>query len=388
MNYSLICAHCGTTYDRRQLVNLCRSCSGPILAHYDLAPDPALREAIRKRPATMWRYAEVLPAATGDAIVTLGEGITPLLASRSTPSLWIKDESKNPTRSFKSRGMAAAVTMAKALGATSLAAPTAGNAGAALSAYGARAGMPVFVAMPQDTPASIVRECRDYGAQVELVPGVITDAGRRVGEYLREHGGFDLSTLKEPYRVEGKKIMGYELLEDFASINGRLPDVILYPTGGGTGLIGMWKAFNEMEQLGWIGPGRPRMWSVQSSGCAPIVRAFEQHLDHAPEWELPKTEAWGLRVPRAVGDRLMLRAIRESHGGAIAVDDEQIETAAAELRTTEGIDAGPESGAALLAYRELLGRGAIGKADAVVLFSTGGYTRAGPARLLVETRKP
>ena len=372
MNYSLICAHCGTTYDRRQLVNLCRSCSGPILAHYDLAPDPALREAIRKRPATMWRYAEVLPAATGDAIVTLGEGITPLLASRSTPSLWIKDESKNPTRSFKSRGMAAAVTMARALGATSLAAPTAGNAGAALSAYGARAGLPVFVAMPQDTPSSIVRECRDYGAQVELVAGVITDAGRRVGEYLRDHGGFDLSTLKEPYRVEGKKIMGYELLEDFRPVTGRLPDVILYPTGGGTGLIGMWKAFDEMERLGWIGSERPRMWSVQSSGCAPIVRAFEQQLDHAPEWESPKTEAWGLRVPRAVGDRLMLRAIRESRGGAIAVDDAQIEAAAAELRTSEGIDAGPESGAALLAYRELRARGAIDGEDVVVLFSTGG----------------
>ena len=372
MNFTLTCAHCSATYATRQLVNLCRACSGPILVQYDLTPDPALRDTIRGRPATMWRYAEVLPAGEDDQIVSLGEGITPLLPARTLPNLWIKDESKNPTRSFKSRGMAAAVTMAKALGATSLAAPTAGNAGAALSAYGARAGLPVFVAMPQDTPPSIVRECRDYGAHVELVAGVITDAGRRVGEYLREHGGFDLSTLKEPYRVEGKKIMGYELLEDFRPITGRLPDVILYPTGGGTGLIGMWKAFDEMERLGWIGSERPRMWSVQSNGCAPIVRAFEQGLDHAPEWESPKTEAWGLRVPRAVGDRLMLRAIRESHGGAIAVEDTQIETAAAELRTTEGIDAGPESGAALLAYRELRARGAISGNDAVVLFSTGG----------------
>src|SRR5258708_32259184 len=272
--------------------------------------------------------------------------------------------------------MSAAVTMAKMPGARSLAAPTAGNAGAALAAYGARAGLPVFVAMPRDTPRSIIDECRGYGAEVELVAGVITDAAKRVQQYIADNGGFDLSTLKEPYRVEGKKIMGYELLEDL----GGLPDVILYPTGGGTGLIGMWKAFDEMERLGWIGPAgkagssaaRPRMWSVQSSGCAPIVRAVEQNLDNAPEWESPKTEAWGLRVPRAVGDRLMLRAIRESHGGAIAVDDAQIEAAAAELRTTEGIDAGPESGAALLAYRDVPARGAIADSEIVVIFSTGG----------------
>jgi threonine synthase len=373
---SLRCAHCDTPYPNRQLINLCPACNGPILVHYDLAPDPALRDVIRARPATMWRYAEVLPPREGDEIVTLGEGVTPLLPSRVLSNVWYKDESKNPTRSFKSRGMAVAVTMAKALGAKSLAAPTAGNAGAALSAYGARAGMPVFVAMPRDTPQSIVDECRGYGAQVELVAGVITDAGRRVAEYIKQNGGFDLSTLKEPYRVEGKKIMGYELLEDL----GRLPDVILYPTGGGTGLIGMWKAFAEMERLGWIDPAvkagsstvRPRMWSVQSSGCAPIVRAVAENLDTAPEWESPKTEAWGLRVPRAVGDRLMLRAIRESHGGAIAVDDAQIEAAAAELRTTEGIDAGPESGAALLAYRQLRARGEITDSDLVVIFSTGG----------------
>src|SRR5258708_30607732 len=213
--------------------------------------------------------------------------------------------------------------------------------------------MPVFVAMPQDTPRSIIDECQGYGAEVERVVGVITDAAQRVQQHIKEHGGFDLSTLKEPYRVEGKKIMGYELLEDL----GGLPDVILYPTGGGTGLIGMWKAFDEMERLGWIGPAgkagssaaRPRMWSVQSSGCAPIVRAVEQNLDNAPEWESPKTEAWGLRVPRAVGDRLLLRAIRETHGAAIAVDDPQSQAAAAELRTPEAIDAAPQPAAALLA---------------------------------------
>lgn len=316
----------------------------------------------------MWRYAEVLPAGSGE-VVSLGEGITPLLSSAALgANVFIKDESQNPTRSFKSRGMAAAVTMARKLGAKRLAAPTAGNAGCALAAYGARASIPVFVAMPRDTPQSIVDECRNYGAEVELVEGLITDAARRVQTHIAEHGGFDLSTLKEPYRVEGKKIMGYELLEDL----GRLPDVILYPTGGGTGLIGMWKAFEEMQRLGWIGNERPRMWSVQSSGCAPIVRAFEQQLDSAPEWVSPRTTAWGLRVPRAIGDSLMLRALRESKGGAIAVDEALIESAAAELRRNEGVDAGPEGGAALLALRSLQKSGAIGPEDVVVLFNTGG----------------
>ena len=331
--------------------------------HYNLTSAVELR-----RRSDMWRYLDVLPADSIDEVVTLGEGLTPLLPARTQPNVYLKDESKNPTRSFKSRGMAAAVTMAKKLGAKSLAAPTAGNAGAALSAYGARAGLPVFVAMPKDTPDSIVGECRDYGAQVELVAGVITDAAKRVQQFIGENGGFDLSTLKEPYRVEGKKTMGYELFEDL----GRLPDVILYPTGGGTGLIGMWKAFAEMERLGWIGAERPRMWTVQSSGCAPIVRAFEQGLETAPEWESPKTTAWGLRVPRAVGDRLMLEALRESGGGAIAVDEAKIEDAAANLRLREGIDAGPETGAAWLALSELRQRGAIGADDVVVVFNTGG----------------
>lgn len=335
---------------------------------YDLSPAPELRLQFRMRHATMWRYAEVLPIDEGDEVITLGEGITPMLRSRKSPNLLIKDESKNPTRSFKSRGMAVAVTMAKNLGAKSLAAPTAGNAGAALSAYGARAGLPVFVAMPRDTPESIVHECRSYGAEVELVAGVITDAGKRVQKFITENGGFDLSTLKEPYRVEGKKTMGYELIGDI----GRLPDTILYPTGGGTGLIGMWKAFDEMQRLGWIGDERPRMYTVQSSGCAPIVRAFDQNLDVAPEWESPRTSAWGLRVPRAIGDRLMLRALRESKGGAIAVPEEKIESAAEELRTEEGVDAGPEAGAALLAYRMLCKQGAIRANETTVLFNTGG----------------
>ena len=326
-------------------------------------------EAVRLRDRTdMWRYFDVLPLDSEEDVVTLGEGITPLLPSRTHANVFIKDESKNPTRSFKSRGMAAAVSMAKKLGAESLAAPTAGNAGAALAAYGARAGLPVFVAMPRDTPESIVEECRGYGAEVELVAGVITDAAKRVQQFIAENGGFDLSTLKEPYRVEGKKIMGYELLADL----GRLPDVILYPTGGGTGLIGMWKAFDEMQRLGWIDARRPRMYSVQSNGCAPIVRAFTQRLETAPEWESPQTSAWGLRVPRAVGDRLMLTALRDSKGGAIAVDEERIDLAAAELRRSEGIDAGPETGAAWLALHDLARRGDISSDDVVVVFNTGG----------------
>jgi threonine synthase len=364
----LACSRCDATFAIRELMNHCPKDGAPLLVHYDIAKSPELRDEIRTRAATMWRYRELLPIDDESEIVTLGEGITPLLQSTNFDNVWLKDESKNPTRSFKSRGMAAAVTMAKRLGARSLAAPTAGNAGAALAAYGARAGLPVFVAMPRDTPQSIVDECRGYGAQVELVAGLITDAGKRVAQYIAENDGFDLSTLKEPYRVEGKKIMGYELLEDL----GRLPDVILYPTGGGTGLIGMWKAFDEMERLGWIGSERPRMFSVQSSGCAPVVRAFNEGLETAPEWESPQTGAWGLRVPRAIGDRLMLRALRESNGGAIAVDEAQIETAARELRTSEGIDAGPEAGAALLALRTLHAEGEIRKDEAVVLFSTGG----------------
>ena len=363
MAKKLTCSRCDWTSPIAALFNLCPQCSAPILVHYDFESAPRLRD----RP-DMWRYAGVLPVDSDEEIVTLGEGLTPLLPSRTHANVFIKDESKNPTRSFKSRGMAAAVTMARKLGAKSLAAPTAGNAGAALSAYGARAGLPVFVAMPRDTPQSIVDECTGYGAEVELVAGVITDAAKRVQQYIAASGGFDLSTLKEPYRVEGKKIMGYELLADL----GRLPDVILYPTGGGTGLIGMWKAFDEMERLGWIDARRPRMWTVQSSGCAPIVRAFEQQLETAPEWESPQTTAWGLRVPRAVGDRLMLTALRDSGGGAYAADEAKIEDAADGLRRREGIDAGPETGAAWLALEELLARGSISPNDLVVVFNTGG----------------
>jgi threonine synthase len=371
---SLRCSACAWGSRIETLVNLCPACGAPVLVHYEIVPAPALRDETARRHRSCVPYAEVLPFPSLSDVVSLGEGSTPLLQARrlgqssGLTSLWIKDESTNPTRSFKARGMAVAVSMAKALGARSLGAPTAGNAGCALAAYGARAGLPVFVAMPRDTPRSIVDEVRSYGAELQLVEGLITDAGRIVGQRLAETGGFDLSTLKEPYRVEGKKLMGYELLEDL----GRLPDVILYPTGGGTGLIGMWKAFGEMQRFGWIGSERPRMYSLQSAGCAPVVRAFEQGLDTAPEWENAQTTAWGLRVPRAVGDRLMLKALRESNGGAVAVPEANIEPAAARIRALEGIDAGPEAGAALLGLEILVARGDVRPDETVVLFNTGG----------------
>lgn len=370
----LACSRCEREYAADRLHNLSPCCSAPFLVQYAFEPSPELRPAIRQRPPGLWRYREVLPNVAAEQIITLGEGSTPLLKSnRIGPSLgcdrlFIKDESQNPTRSFKARGMSVAVTMARALGASTLGAPTAGNAGCALAAYGARAAMPVFVAMPGDTPQSILEECRGYGARVETVPGLITDAARRVQEYLSTTGGFDLSTLKEPYRVEGKKIMAYELLEDL----GRLPDAILYPTGGGTGLIGMWKAFDEMERLGWIGDERPRMFSVQAEGCAPIVRAFNEGAETAREWESAQTSAWGLRVPRAVGDRLMLRALRDSRGGAVAVAEDSIEPCAAKIREEEGIDCGPEGGAALAALEILLRQELIRHHDTIVLFNTGG----------------
>ncbi len=371
---TLACSRCDRVFAIDRLFNLCPECSAPLLVRYALEPDRALRDSIRSGPPNMWRYSALLPVESGDEIITLGEGLTSTLhattigASLGLSALYIKNEATNPTRSFKSRGMSAAVTMAKKLGATSLAAPTAGNAGAALSAYGARAGLPVFVAMPEDTPVSIVDECRGYGAEVELVPGLITDAAARVQQRVRETGGFDLSTLREPYRIEGKKIMGYELLEDL----GRLPDVIIYPTGGGTGLIGMWKAFDEMERLGWIGSERPRMISVQSAGCAPIVRAYDEGREDAPEWKNSQTTAWGLRVPRAIGDRLILAALRASGGLALAVDEASIEPAAIRLRKAEGIDAGPETGAAMIALEMLVKEKRVGSSELVVVFNTGG----------------
>jgi threonine synthase len=324
----------------------------------------------------MWRYRELMPLLPGDVPVTLGEGFTPLLhakrlgAALGLSRLFIKDESLNPTNSFKARGQSAAITRAKALGAHTIALPTAGNAGNAAAAYSAAAGLACQVFIPRDAKQPFVDECRLYGAQVTLVDGLITDAGRIAAETGAPLGWYDVSTLKEPYRVEGKKTMGYELAEQ---LDWTLPDCIVYPTGGGTGLIGMWKAFAELEAIGWIPSGhRPRMVSVQAEGCAPIVRAFEQGTPKASPWENAHTAADGLRVPRAIGDFLILQAVRESGGSALAVADREMVADMIEIGSKEGVSAAPEGGAALTAIRRLVAEGKIAPHETVVLFNTGG----------------
>lgn len=351
-------------------------CERPLLPRYDLA---ALRgrftlDTLHGREPNVWRYAEVLPVRNREFALTLGEGFTPLVdaprlaALHGLRKVWIKDEGQNPTGSFKARGLVMAVARAWELGATELAIPSAGNAGSAAAAYAAAAALPVHIVVPRDTPLPIIEETRALGADLALIDGLITDAGAQVARGVREHGWFDLSTLKEPYRVEGKKTMGYELFEQ---LGGRLPDVIVYPTGGGTGLIGMWKAFDEMQQLGWIGAERPRMISVQANGCAPIVRAWQQGAETAEPWENAHTYASGLRVPRAVGDFLMLRAIRDSHGAAIAISDTAMAEAVYEVGRLTGIFAAPEGAATAAALPDLLRSGAITPTDEVVLFNTG-----------------
>lgn len=322
----------------------------------------------------MWRYREVLPVESDENIVTLGEGFTKLIHAErlgrevGLKNLFIKDESTNPTQSFKARGMSMAVSMAKELGIKKLAAPSAGNAGGALSAYAARAGIEAYIFMPRDTPRANIVECELTGAHVTLIDGLITDCGAEVGRRKEAEGWFDVSTLKEPYRVEGKKTLGYELAEQGGWT---LPDVIIYPTGGGTGLIGMWKAFDEMEELGWIDSRRPRMISVQAEGCAPIVRAFETGSEHAAEFENAATIASGLRVPKAVGDFLILRAVRDSGGRAIAVSDAAMIQAVREIGGMEGLFVAPEGAACLPALRMLMERGEVKLDDRVVLFNTG-----------------
>jgi threonine synthase len=369
---------CGAgPFDPRERHHLC-PCGKPLLARYDLAAVRAgwPRAALAGREPTMWRYAELLPLFEGERPVTLGEGFTPLLHARRLGArlglrrLYVKDESLNPTNSFKARGQSAAVTRAVALGARVLSVPTAGNAGNALAAYAAAAGVEARVFMPRDVKRPFVEECGLYGAEVTLVEGLITDAGRVAAERGGPLGWYDVSTLKEPYRVEGKKTMGFELAEQ---LDWQLPDWILYPTGGGTGMVGMWKAFEEMEALGWLPPGRrPRMVTVQAEGCAPIVSAFDAGAAFATPWEGAHTVADGLRVPRAVGDFLVLRAIRESGGTAIAVSDAAMVAGMRELGATEGVSAAPEGGAALEALRVLCARGLVGANDCVVLFNTGG----------------
>ncbi len=372
----LECAACGATYNVDELHNLCPNCGKPLLARYDL--DLAARtltpDHLAERELTLWRYGEVLPVRDPDAILTLGEGGTPLILAEwlgesiGCPNTLIKDESQNPTGSFKARGLGVAVSRAFELGVQEVAIPSAGNAAGALSAYAAMAGMPAHVFMPEDAPLAFRAECQALGANVTLVPGLITDAGIRVREGAAAYGWFDMSTLKEPYRIEGKKTMGYELAEQ---LGWELPDVIIYPTGGGTGLIGMWKAFDEMEQMGLIGSERPRMVSVQSSGCAPIVRAFEEGRDHASPWEDASTLAAGLRVPAAIGDFLILRALRESNGTAIAVSDEDIMAAINRMGSQTGIFPAPEGAATLAAQLHLLDAGWIQPDERVVLFNTG-----------------
>src|SRR5213082_816036 len=324
----LECTACGLRHDWSRLQNLCTACSKPLFAVYDLAAvgklDRFKQSSLREREKSLWRYRELLPLPQDAEPISLGEGGTPLLRAKALSDdvdLWIKDESLNPTQSFKARGMSVAISMAKFLGAKKLAVPSAGNAGGALAAYAARAALEAHVLMPRDTPRANIIECREAGAHVTLIDGLITDCAAEIARRKEKEGWFDVSTLKEPYRVEGKKTLGYELAEQ---CNWQLPDVILYPTGGGTGLIGMWKAFDEMEALGWVGKKRPRMFAVQAVGCAPIVRAFEKGETSAPEFPNAQTIASGLRVPKAIGDFLMLNILRQSNGGAVAIDDEQM----------------------------------------------------------------
>ena len=323
------------------------------------------------REKSLWRYREVLPLPGNVEPVSLGEGGTPLLRAEKFGDdidLWIKDESINPTQSFKARGMAVAVSMAKHLGATKLAVPSAGNAGGALAAYAARGGLEAQIFMPRDTPRANIIECRELGAHVTLINGLITDCGAEVARRKTKEGWFDVSTLKEPYRVEGKKTLGYELAEQF---DWRLPDLILYPAGGGTGLIGMWKAFDELETLGWIGGERPRMFAVQAAGCAPIVRAFETGEKTAAKFPDARTIASGLRVPKAIGDFLILEILRQSNGGAIAVDDEEMIRVAREVGSSEGLFVCPEGAACFAALKSLRSAGKIVPGERVVIFNTG-----------------
>src|SRR5512134_1260862 len=368
---------CGAgSFDPRQEQHLC-ACGAPLLARYDLPAARAWRpESLAAREPNMWRYRELMPLFDGEQPLTLGEGLTPLIHARrlgerlGLERLFVKDESLNPTNSFKARGLSAAVTRAALLGASVLSIPSAGNAANAMAAYAALAGLEARVFMPKDVKVPFIRECELYGASVTLVDGLITDAGRLAAEQGRALGWYDVSTLKEPYRIEGKKTMAYELGEQ---LGWQFPDWIVYPTGGGTGMVGMWKAFEEMEHIGWKRPGvRPKMVSVQAETCAPIVRAFEQGAERSEMWQDARTTADGLRVPKAVGDFLVLRAVRESGGTALAVSDAQMIESMRELGSREGISAAPEGGAALQALKMLLAEGRVGRDDTVVLFNTGG----------------
>ena len=369
----LECAMTGEHYAADMLHGLSRV-GRPLLVRYDLekAGQSLTKATLAGRPADLWRYRELLPVRRTENIVSLGENPTPIIPltgvgrSKGAANLWVKDEGRLPTGSFKARGLVMAISMAKELGVTTIAMPTNGNAGAAAAAYASRVGIESVIFCPADTPEINVREIAAQGARVYRVNGLIDDCGKLVGAGKEANGWFDLSTLKEPYRIEGKKTMGLELAEQ---LGWRLPKAIFYPTGGGTGLIGMWKAFAELEEMGWIGPERPRMFAVQASGCAPIVKAFEDGVEHAERWENAHTVAAGIRVPKAVGDFLILRAVRESGGKALAVDDADILQAVDDCARQDGLLLCPEGGATLAAYHKALSQGLVGAEEEVVLFN-------------------
>jgi threonine synthase len=374
-DWRLSCSGCGAELAADGLPTVCDRCGAPWLVRYDRRPEPGLRAALAARPATMWRYREWLPLHSGEEPVTLGEGMTPLVRVRALEhglglgEVWIKDEAQNPTGSFKARGMAAALTRAVAAGARRFTVPTAGNAGVALAAYGARAGASVRVYAPRTTPPRLLEQVTVHGAELVVQDGHIGDCGRASRAWAAEHSAFDVSTLREPYRIEGKKTLGLEIAEQ---MGWTLPDVIIYPTGGGTGLIGMWKAFDELRATGWLPrEARPRLVSVQATGCAPVVRAFEAASSATEPWPDPVTAASGLRVPAPLGGPLILRALRETDGAAVAVPDEALLDAAARVARTTGLDVSPEGGAAIAALESLARSGGVSPGARVVVFNTG-----------------
>lgn len=371
----LECSVCGKRREAARIHNLCE-CGGPLLVRYDLAAakDSWTRDSLAGGPKSMWRYAPMLPVRDPAHVVSLGEGMTPLIhaprfgETLGAKNLWVKDEGVNPTGSFKARGLSCAISMCVELGLRKVAIASAGNAGSALAAYAAAAGLDAYIFMPRDVPQSNYTECRAYGAHVTLVDGLISDCGRLIAERKDAEGWFDISTLKEPYRIEGKKTMGYEVAEQFGWT---LPDAIFYPTGGGVGLIGMWKAFDEMEALGWISSQRPKMIAAQAEGCQPVVRAFEQGEAKSAFWENAHTVAAGLRVPKPLGDALSLAAIRASGGTAVAVSDEELLDASVALAAATGIFPAPEGGACVAALTKLLSNGFLHSGDRIVIYNTG-----------------
>lgn len=373
----LECSACGNHFDVNKLQTFCSDCQAPLLARYNLesAKSRVDRDEFRLRPAGMWRWRELLPVFDPENMIYLGEGDTPLLHLKrlgenlGLSNLYVKEESLNPTGSFKARGLSAAISKAKELGVEKVIIPTAGNAGGAMAAYAARAGMRAHIFMPKDTPLANIEESRIAGATVVLVDGLISDAAKMAGEKARNEGWFDVSTFKEPYRAEGKKIMGYELAEDF---KWDLPDVIIYPTGGGTGLVGMWKAFAEMEAMGWLRTkNKPRMVAVQADGCAPVIQAFHSGAANCDYWVGAATLASGLRVPKSFADQIILQDIRDSNGTAVAVSDEAIVDVQHKLAQTEGIFSAPEGAATLACLQHLIGQGWVQKDERIVLFNTG-----------------